>query len=186
MFRRAWRLCLAPKIEWAAIALDSTSGFRLFAGHVLPIVGASTVAYSIHWSRFGNADPVFRDFWFSHVVFALIAAGLTAVGLFAASTVIDFLAPTFGGKSNISQALKLSVYSYTPALLTGWPLAAELPYWGPIAGVSPLYVLYLFYLGIPRLMNCPSTRAIWYLISVLLLMVVLFVACLPLLFLVPH
>src|SRR5262249_1967550 len=74
------------------------------------------------------------------------------------SLIINALAPTFGGQKNSSQALKLAVYSYTPAWVAG--VLNILPLLGVLALLGGLYGLYLMYLGIPRLMKAPADKAL--------------------------
>src|SRR4029077_8195463 len=89
---------------------------------------------------------------------APMAAGLTLavfsfvmaiVGVFILSLIINALAPTFGGQKDSMQALKVAVYSYTPAWVAG--ALRVLPLLGVLAVLGALYGLYLLYLGLPRL-----------------------------------
>ena len=44
---------------------------------------------------------------------------MAIVGVLILAFIIDALAPTFGAQKNRSQALKVAVYSYTPAWIAG-------------------------------------------------------------------
>jgi hypothetical protein len=97
---------------------------------------------------------------------ALTTFVMALVGVFVVSLIINALAPKFGGEKNSAQALKLAVYSYTPAWIAGvLQIASMLALLGLIAG---LYGLYLLYLGLPRLMKCPQDRAVGYTVVVVL------------------
>jgi hypothetical protein len=88
------------------------------------------------------------------------------------SYIINALAPTFGGTQNSDLALKVAVYSYTPALVAA--VLKILPSLGALAGlIGGLYALYLLYLGLPRLMKCPPDKAIPYTAVVVICAIVL-------------
>jgi len=88
---------------------------------------------------------------FSGLVVALFTFCMAIVGVFVLGFIINALAPTFGGEQNSTQAMKLAVYSYTPAWIAG--ALQILPLLGIFAIFAALYGLYLLYLGIPRLMG---------------------------------
>jgi hypothetical protein len=75
------------------------------------------------------------------------------------ASVIDLLAPRFGGKKNFPNALKLSVYSHTPLWLAGVFLLIPGLNFLLILG---LYGFYLLWVGLPILMGVPNERAFPY------------------------
>jgi hypothetical protein len=96
---------------------------------------------------------------------------MALVGVFVLSLIIDALAPTFGGQKNSIQALKVAVYSYTPAWIAG--VLQIVPLLG-ILGIFPaLYGLYLLYLGLPQLMHSPQEKALPYTVVVVVCAIVL-------------
>ena len=70
---------------------------------------------------------------------------LSLVGIFVLSLIINALAPSFGGQKNSAQALKVAVYSYTPAWVAG--VLTILTSLGILAIIASFYGLYLLYLG---------------------------------------
>ena len=68
-------------------------------------------------------------------------------------------APRFGGRKNFGNALKLSVYSHTPLWLAGIFLLIPGLNFLLILGV---YGLYLFWIGLPLLMQVPDDKALPY------------------------
>ena len=72
------------------------------------------------------------------------------------ASVIDLLAPRFGGQKNFANALKLSVYSHTPLWLAGIFLLIPGLNFLLILG---LYGLYLLWTGLPLLMRVPDEQA---------------------------
>jgi Yip1-like protein len=94
--------------------------------------------------------------------------------VFILSLIINALALNFGGQKDSMLALKVAVYSYTPA----WVAAALniVPLLGVLAILGGLYGLYLLYLGLPRLMKCPEDKAIGYTAVIVVCAIVLSVA----------
>ena len=86
------------------------------------------------------------------LVTACLSFVLTIAGCFIIGLIINALAPTFGGRQDSTQAFKLSVYAYTPALVAG--ILAVLPLVGALFGFAGLvYSLYLTYLGLTPMMK---------------------------------
>lgn len=176
MVNRIKNICFTPKSEWLVIAAEARSAIRLMTGYVVPLAGIGSLVYFVRWSVIGFQDAtggISRQPIVSCILQAVFAIVIpTVLGLFVMSRVINALAPDFGGEKNSAQALKLAVYSYTPALVVGWPPIWELPasserfegigLLGLIAGLPALYSLYLLYVGLPRLLKCPADRALGY------------------------
>ena len=78
------------------------------------------------------------------------------VVVYAMAIIIDGLAPTFSGQKNQQNAMKLAVYSMTPAWLAG--VFALIPGLGFLRLLALLYGVYLFWLGLPILMRPPPDR----------------------------
>ena len=119
---RAKNICLTPNTEWPVIAAEpATPGRpddrlrraarghrrdrrihrRIDHRHALPFIGTYRV-------------PLVTG-----LVVALFTFCMAIVGVFILSLIINALAPTFGGEQNSTQALKVAVYSYTPAWIAG-------------------------------------------------------------------
>ena len=84
---------------------------------------------------------------------------LTFVMVYTIACVIDLLAPRFEGQKNFDNAVKLSVYSYTPLWLAGIFLLIPGLSFLLILGV---YGLYLLWTGLPMLMHVPDEQALPY------------------------
>jgi hypothetical protein len=99
-----------------------------------------------------------------------LAVATSVIGVFVLSVIINALAPTFGAAKDSRQALKVAVYSYTPAWIAG--MLQIVPMLGFLAIIGGLYGLYLLYLGLPRLMKCPPDRAVGYVVVVVVCAIV--------------
>ena len=171
---RVKQICLAPNTEWPVIAGETTSAGTLISGYVLPLAGISAIAGFIGGSLVGHTLPFVGTYRVPIVAglgMAVFGVVMTLVGVFVLSLIINALAPTFGAQKNSDQALKVAVYSFTPAWVAG--VFMILPALGMLAALGGLYGLYLMYLGLPRLMKCPDDKAIGYTAVVLICAIVL-------------
>jgi hypothetical protein len=160
---RIKNICLTPTTEWPVIAGETTSAGSLITGYVAPLAAIGAVAGLIGSSLVGVTLPfvgTYRVPIVTGIVTAIFTFVMAIVGVFVLSLIIDALAPTFGGEKSSAQALKVAVYSYTPAWVAG--VLHILPALGILAVLAALYGLYLLYLGLPRLMKCPQDKAIGY------------------------
>jgi hypothetical protein len=172
--QRAKNICLTPSSEWQVIAAEQTPTGDLITGYVAPLVAIGAVAGFVGGSLVGISLP-FMGTYRVPVVTGLVGAVFTfvmaIVGIFVLSLVINALAPTFGGQQSSAQALKVAVYSYTPAWVAG--VLQLLPTLGILVIIAALYGLYLLYLGLPRLMKCPEDKAIGYTVVVVICAIVI-------------
>jgi hypothetical protein len=103
----------------------------------------------------------------------LVSYVLGLAGVYVLALIINTLAPTFGGTSNLTQALKVAAYGATAAWVGG--VFHLLPALGILGLLAALYTLYLLYLGLPVLMKSPPERSLGYTASVVIAAIVLFV-----------
>lgn len=160
---RVKNILITPKTEWEVIAAETTPTASLITGYVLPLAAVAALATFIGYSVVGTSLPFVGTYRMSiawglgiavwHVVGAVIA-------VFVLGFIIDALAPSFGAQKNNAQALKVAVYSYTPAWVAG--VLNILPALGVLAILGALYAIYLLYLGLPRLMKNPEDKSIGY------------------------
>jgi hypothetical protein len=171
---RAKNICLSPATEWPVIAAESTTTGTLISGYVVPMAAIGAVAGFLGGSLIGRTLPFLGTYRVSlapGLVFALFTFCMAIVSVFLVSLVINALAPTFGGEQNSIQALKVAVYSYTPAWIAG--ALQILPLLGIFVIFAALYGLYLLFLGLPRLMKCPEDKALGYTAVVVVCAIVL-------------
>jgi hypothetical protein len=171
---RIKNICLTPNTEWPVIAEEATSAGSLITGYVAPLAAIGAVAGFIGGSIVGTSLPfvgTYRAPVVTGFVLAVFTFVMAIVGVFVLSIIINALAPTFGGEKNSAQALKVAVYSYTPAWVAG--VLHILPPLGILAVLAGLYSLYLLYLGLPRLMKCPQDKAVVYTVVVVVCAIVL-------------
>ncbi len=163
LVQRAKNICVSPTTEWPVIAAEQTPPATLVTQYVVPLVAIGAIAGLIGGSLVGRTIPfvgTYRVPITTGVIGAVFAFVMAIVGVLVVSVIINALAPTFGAEKNSAQALKVAVYSYTPAWIAG--VLNILPMLGVLGLLAALYGLYLLYLGLPRLMKCPQDKAIGY------------------------
>jgi Yip1 domain len=171
---RVKNICLTPTTEWPVIAVEPTSTGDLITGYVAPLAAIGAAAGFIGGSLIGRSLPFIGTFR-TPLVWGLGAAVFTfimaIVGVFILGLIIDALAPTFGGEKSSAQALKVAVYSFTPAWVAG--VLNILPLLGLLVFFAACYGIYLMYLGLPVLMKSPPDKAVGYTVVVVICAIVL-------------
>ena len=176
LVERAKKILLQPKQEWPVIEGEQATVGGLYTGYIIPLAAIGPVASLIGWSVFGLHLPfvgAIRVPIGYGVRNALVTYVAGLIGVFILALIIDGLAPTFGGKKNQIQALKVAAYSYTAAWVGG--IFGLIPALGILGLLAGLYSLYLLYLGLPILMKAPQEKAVSYTIVVIIVAIVLYI-----------
>ena len=174
---RARNILMTPNTEWPAIAEESTPTGSLITGYVVPLAAIGAVAGFIGGSLVGMTLPfvgTYRVPIMAGLASAVFVFVMAIVGVFILSFIINALAPTFGAQKNPAQAIKVAVYSYTPAWLAG--VFQILPALGILGFLAALYGIYLLYLGLPHVMKSPREKAAGYTAVVVICAIVLSIA----------
>ena len=153
LIERVKAILVMPEAEWLVIAREPDDTAALFTRYVAVLALIPALAGFFGVSLFGNRSV------FAALIGAAIAYLLTFAAVFILAHIVDAAAPTFGVQKNFPNALKLTVYSYTPAWLAGIFLL--------IPGLSVLTLVglyggYLLWLGLPPLMQAPRGKALPY------------------------
>ncbi len=171
---RAKNIITTPNTEWPVIAQEQTSTGSLITGYVMPMAAIGAVAGIIGGSIVGTTIPflgTYRAPILTSLTMAVFMFVMAIVGVFILAFIIDALAPTFGAQKNSAQAMKVAVYSYTPAWIAG--VLQILPMLSVLGILAGLYGIYLLYLGLPFLMKAPQDKAVGYTAVVVVCAIVL-------------
>jgi Yip1-like protein len=155
--------------------MEATTPMALFKGYAVPLAAIPALAVLIGTAIFGvNLGPfgVVRVPIATAITQAVVTYVLSLVGTYALGLIVNALAPTFGGTSSTTQALKVAVYGSTAGWVAG--VFAIFPALS-ILGILGIYSLYLFYLGIPILMKAPQERALMYTVACIVVAIVVYV-----------
>ncbi|OGI42393.1 MAG: hypothetical protein A2150_04730 [Candidatus Muproteobacteria bacterium RBG_16_64_11] len=163
MIERVKNILLQPKKEWPVIDRETTDTASLYTGYVMLLAAIGPVAGAIGMSMFGIMGM--RLSLGAALVHAVVSYGLALAMVYVMALIINALAPTFAGKQNLNQALKVTAYSMTAAWVVG--IFSLIPMLGILGLLGALYSLYLLYLGLPVLMKAPPEKALAYTIVVI-------------------
>ena len=153
-------ILVTPQAEWAVIAREPDDTAALFTQYVAILALVPALAGFIGGSLIGGYKSIA-----SGLLGAIVGYVLAFVVVFIVALIVDALAPTFGAQKNFPNALKLTVYSYTPAWLAGiFYLIPGLSF----LAILGLYGFYLLWLGLPPLMRTPREQALIYAAAVVL------------------
>jgi len=152
---RVKAICLKPKETWEVIAGETSSPADLLKNYAFPLAAVSAVAGFIGNAVFRRSMPIVSGLVSGALMLAMVLASTYVLGL-----IIDALAPSFGTQKNKPQALKVAVYSATPAWAAG--VLFLIPPLAPLVWLAFFYSIYLLYLGLQRLMKSPIDKTIGY------------------------
>lgn len=168
LITRAQRLLLSPDTEWEVIAGEAADIQKIYMNYVGPLIIASSIATAIAYMYGGHGIGGTVQVLLAQVVLGLL-------GVYVIAFVINALAPSFGATPDMGQAFKLAAYAPTAAWVGG--ICAIVPLIGGIVAIGgALYTLYLYYLGLPRLMRPPGDKVVVYLLAVFGVVIVTFIA----------
>jgi len=174
LIQRVKAILVTPQTEWPVIAREGSDTAGLFTHYVAILALIPAVCGFIGSSLIGRYAP-----FMGGLVGAVVGYLLTFVAVFVVALIVDALAPNFGAQKNFANALKLTVYSYTPSWLAGVFLLIPGLSFLTILG---LYGLYLLWLGLPPLMQAPRDKALPYAGAVVLAALIIQIVILAVLF----
>lgn len=168
-------ILLRPSSEWDKIDVEPATTQSLFTGYAMILAAIGPVCSAIGMVVFGFGIPGIATYHASPIgaaVSAVVSYVLALAGVFVVGLIIDALAPNFGGQKNQVQAMKVAVYGSTASWLAG--VFGILPALSMLAIVG-IYSLYLYYVGLPKLMKTTPDKAMGYTALVVLCAIVVFI-----------
>jgi len=165
LVERVKAIILTPKTEWPVIAGEPGDAAYLFSNYVAILAAIPAVCGFIGRLMFGRSI-------IGGLIVAVVLYLLSFVSVYIVAWVVNMLAPTFSSQKNFENALKVTVYSYTPSWLVGVFLLVPALGFLRILG---LYGLYLLYLGLPPLMKTPPDKSIWYTIVIVVCAIIVWI-----------
>lgn len=157
---RIKNILTTPKTEWPVIAAEPATVNGLYTGYIAILAALPAIASFIKGSLIGHSlfGVTVRSPVGMGIVGMILQYLLALVLVYVMALIINALAPTFGGKKDMVQALKTITYAWTASWIAG--IAVILPWIGMlILIVGLVYAIYLFYLGLPSTMKCPADKA---------------------------
>lgn len=160
-YARVRGLLLSPVAEWTKIALEKPSLRQLLLFWVLPFTAIFFLAPQLGAIAFPehiNGKPVAPSL-VGALYTVIVGTAFMAGGVWALAWIADYLAPTFGGRRDADQALKLAAYSGTGLWLSG--LVGFAPPLILLGAVGIVWI-YTLYRGLPVLMHAPEDKTLPY------------------------
>ncbi len=170
---RARSILTQPAAEWPIIAAETTDEMSLLRDYAAPLAAIPALCRWIGMSIVGVTVPfvgTIRIGLVRGLAGAIVSWVFTLVGVWIAAIVIEKLAPTFHSRGSRVQALKLVVYASTPVWVAG--VLNLVPALSVLIIIAALYAIYLFYLGVPTLMQTPADNVIPYMVVSALVVIV--------------
>lgn len=168
-------ILLKPKDEWLKIKDEPTTIRELFTSYAAILAVIPVVAQFLGWALVGFKIPYLGGSWMGRAILYLIFSyvfNLAVVYVFG--VIINALAPNFSSTQNLPNAMKLAVYSTTPAWVAG--IFHLIPSLGVLAVLGALYGIYILYLGFSTpLMGTPKEKVVGYMVISVVVMIVLWV-----------
>jgi hypothetical protein len=170
LLARIKNIVLSPSSEWQVIAPEATTAAQLYAGYVTPLAVWMALIGFLRMSVIGVNTALggsFRTPIGSGLTYTVLMFVSALIGVFVVGLMINALAPTFSGTRDQRQALKVSAYSLTPAMLSSvLSLSPVLP--TLLQLLAGLFGIYVLYLGLPVVMQAPKEKAFGYTASVVI------------------
>jgi Yip1 domain len=161
LVERVKAIVLQPKSEWQVIEGESGDPAYLYPNYVAILAAIPQVCSFIGLSLFGYGG--FRVGIVHALIYTMVIYLVNLAAVYVMALVIDFLAGTFGAQRNFAGAMKVAVYSPTPAWVIG---VVNLIPWLSFLTLLGLYSLYLLYTGIAALMKPAADKTLFYTIAV--------------------
>jgi hypothetical protein len=160
---RAVNIIKTPGPEWARIAVERTTVSDLMAGYAAPLAAIPAICSFIGSTVIGVPVPfvgTMRVGVVRGLVSAILGWAFSLAAAYIAAIIVQKLAPQFRSRGDLTQAMKLVVFAYTPVWLAG--VLNIFPPLSVLAILAAFYSIYLFYLGLPIVMGTPPESVIPY------------------------
>jgi len=162
MVQRVKDIIVKPAETWPVIAQEPADWQTLYVPYMVILAAIPALASFVGFSIIGMGGfgmsmriPIISGLGMmvSQYVMTLVMVGVWG-------WLINLLAGTFGGQANLMNAVKLSVYASTPAMVAG--IFSAIPGLAVLGMIGGLYSLYVLYLGMAVLMKNPPEKSLPY------------------------
>jgi hypothetical protein len=171
-YKKIWQrvklIITSPSAEWDKIANESNDQNEIIIHYAVPLIALGAITTFIGKAAIPEVS-VYGGFMMAITYLISMVAGL-----YISAIIISELAPAFDVDKNFGVTLKLIVYSSTAALASA--VIASLHPGLSFIGLFGLYSLYLFWIGMPKLLNVPEDKQVGFvLVSALIILAITFV-----------
>lgn len=173
LIERVKNILLSPVTEWETIKGETHTVTDLFTQYAMILAAIPALAGLIGFSVIGSSYGfgTFRlpiGYGLTHCILTYV---FSLIGVYLLAMIIDFLSPNFGASKDMDAALKIAVFSMTPAWVGG--IFLIIPALSIISMLAGLYGLYLLFLGIKLLKDTPPDKQLIFFIVTILVAIVI-------------
>jgi hypothetical protein len=177
---RAKNIILKPTDEWNVIADEPATVGGLFTGYAMILAAiplAADIIFSgalgINVASFSGMGGGDMEMGFGAIAaMAVVGYVFSLVTLFVMSFLVNAVAPSFNGKSDMVQSTKLMTYASTATWVVGF--VGWIPILGGLISFAAIaYVVYLIYLGLQPVLGVPKEKVAGLTVVIVLIYVVL-------------
>lgn len=166
LVERIRKILLDPKSAWQQIKTENAATSDIVRDYLVYLVAIPPVSYFIGQVLLGHP----RLGFFAGILTAVVLYLLIFVALTIAATIVNAIAPEFQTNNDEARAFKLVAYSCTaPLVASVFFVIPELS----VLAVLGFYGIYILYLGIPELTDCPQDKALSYTVASVITIVIL-------------
>lgn len=164
---RAKNIILKPSQTWVEIKEEKTTISELYTSYAVILAAIPAVAQIIGYSLIGHSAFGVHFRWGigNALGYAFVSYVFSLIGVYVVAFIANALAPSFGSTKNMLNAFKVALFSMTPVWVSG--ILYIIPTISILIIIAGLYGIYLFYLGLPVLMDTPKEKIIGYVIVVI-------------------
>lgn len=163
---RVKKILLSPEDALSEVKSEAMSIVDTMKDYVAIVAAVPAVAM-----LFGMLG---RVSFFRAILYCFSYYAVCLVNVFLFGKIIDALAPHFNSTKDEVSSFKLSMYSLTPAFIAGIFNFNPSLYFLSLLGA--VYGFYVFYLGLPILMETPAEKKVIYTVaSIVIMSIVTFV-----------
>ena len=173
LVERAKSIMFRPSETWTVVKNEQTTIKELFVSYAAILAIIPAIAAFIGMSLIGTSmlGIHFRIPLVAGIVHAIVSYVLSLVGVYVVAFIIDALAPSFNSRKDILSAVKVAVFSFTPAWIGG--IFMIIPMLGILTLLASLYGLYVLYIGLPVLMDTPKEKTLGYFVVIIVVSIVI-------------
>lgn len=170
LINRVKTILLSPKEALTSVKTEEMPLAETMKQYVAILAAIPAVGYFIGHALIGL--PLVGRLSFGRtLLFAIVSYVLQLILVVVFAKVIDALASNFGGVKSETNSFKLAVYTSTPAWVAG--AFNLIPTLSPLAYFGWIYGIYIFYTGLPILMESPKEKTVAYTVVSLIVMIVI-------------
>ena len=174
--RRVTNLLTKPKEEWAVIATEPTDIPTFYKEYIALLAAIPAICQFVGLTLIGV--PTFlagniRIGFMAGLVHLIVGYVLALASVLVAAFVVEKLAPSFQSRGDLVQALKMVAYASTPVWLSG--IVNVYPPLAPLMLIAAIYAIYLYYTGLPLLMQTPPDKVVPYMIVSAVVIIVVWI-----------